>query len=208
MSEHRFNINSVQQTSNKESREHGRIHNTTVDIVKQLSDGDEEIIDPEHQILVKILEQMLKKHKLTSPLQKSEYRKFKVRQWESIEDKLKSLNNAADGERQKMPFDRDFIKQVKDHIKEVIRTGKAVKLNTLSNYLEQENKFVGKQANVQIKLQQLKTTRLTRNSSITRNNSSLEPSEDYPRAQSININKMSGTIDDMTPRQGRLANPL
>ena len=50
VSEHRFNINSIQQTSNKESREHGRIHNATIDIVKQvgLNDTDDEIIDPEH----------------------------------------------------------------------------------------------------------------------------------------------------------------
>ena len=107
-----------------------------------------------------------------------------------------------------MSFDRDFIKQVKDHIKEVIKTGKAVKLNTLSNYLEQENKFTGKQANIQIKLQQLKTSRHTRNHSLQRESSSLENTEEYPRAQSININKMSGSLEGITPISGKIANPM
>lgn len=53
----------------------------------------------------------------------------------------------------------DFIKQVKDHIKQIIETGKEVKIPTLSRYLNQEKNYIGKCANMQIKLQQLKTSR-------------------------------------------------
>ena len=53
-------------------------------------------------------------------------------------------------------YKKDYIAQVKDHIKEIITTGKSEKSqNTLflSQYIHQQKEYQGKQANLQIKLQ-------------------------------------------------------
>jgi len=78
---------------------------------------------------------------------KAGYQKFKAREWEGIEDKLKSLCIEDDLPEIKDAYPKDFIKQLKDHIKEIIATGKEVKIATLSRYIQQEKRFKGTCAN-------------------------------------------------------------
>ena len=54
-------------------------------------------------------------------------------------------------------YKKDYAKQIKDHIQEIIKTGKDVKISTLAAYLSKKQKNDGKEANLLIKLQQLKT---------------------------------------------------
>jgi len=89
------------------------------------------------------------------------YTKYRPRQWESIEDRLKALDISSEvvrDEASEQNYRKDFVKQIQDHIKEIIKTGKSVKVSTQAAYLEKEQKFLKKQANVAIKMQQLKTT--------------------------------------------------
>lgn len=116
--------------------------------------------DPEQVILLQILEKMLSKHKVVQKKDaKATYTKFAPRQEEGIEEKLTCLDLESEIPDLQHIYKIDFIKQVKDHIKQVIETGREVKIPTLSRYLNQEKNYVGKCANMQIKLQQLKTSR-------------------------------------------------
>ena len=45
------------------------------------------------------------------------------------------------------------MKQIQDHIKEIIRTGKDAKIGTQAASLEQEQKRQGQRANIGVKLQ-------------------------------------------------------
>ena len=106
-----------------------------------------------------ILAKMLLRHRLTGPRDRSDYTKYRPRQWETIEDKLRTLDVRAElagGARQAVK--RDFVKQIQDHIKEIISTGKGAKLSTQAAHLEQEQKKQGQRANIGVKLQQLRTT--------------------------------------------------
>ena len=71
--------------------------------------------DPEQVILMQILAKMLKRHKFTGQTQKTEYMKHRPRQWETIEDKLKTLDFESEmppGNHDKN-FKKDYVKQIK-----------------------------------------------------------------------------------------------
>jgi hypothetical protein len=51
-----------------------------------------------------------------------------------------------------LSFKKDYVKQIKEHIKTIIQTGKGSKVGTLSAFIEKERKLAGKEANVGIKL--------------------------------------------------------
>ena len=53
---------------------------------------------------------------------------------------------------------KDYVKQIQDHIKEIIRTGKDAKIGTQAAQLEHEQKKNGQRARIGVKLQQLRTT--------------------------------------------------
>lgn len=88
--------------------------------------------------LAKILKMMQNKHSGVTIDPKTEtYKRFKAREWETIEDKLKCLNIENEMPDAKETYPKDFIKQLKDHIREIIQTGKEVKMATLSRYINQ-----------------------------------------------------------------------
>ena len=58
----------------------------------QITEDADEIVDPEQKIYMAILEKMLKKHSVVSEISRDDYIKFKPRQWETIEDRLKCLD--------------------------------------------------------------------------------------------------------------------
>ena len=123
------------------------------------SDADlheEEPEDPEQAVLMRILEKMLCKHKLTSKVEKTDYIKYRPRQWESIEDKLKALDTGGkqSGHQAVKNTRKDFVKQIQDHIRTIIKTGlvRGGKVSTQAAFLEQEQQMLGQQANVGIKL--------------------------------------------------------
>lgn len=58
---------------------------------------------------MKILEKMLKKHNLTSLTEEKGYSKFKVRQWETIEDKLKALNLYDEMSNKDLGIKKDYV---------------------------------------------------------------------------------------------------
>ena len=70
--------------------------------------------DPEQEILMGILQKMLKKHNLISEAGKSEYIKFRPRQWENIEDKLKALDITKEISKvdHQKNFRKDYVKQI------------------------------------------------------------------------------------------------
>ena len=68
--------------------------------------------DPEQAILMQILEKMLKRHKFTGHTQKTEYIKHRPRQYETIEDKLKTLD--FESELPPSNFDKNYKK---DYVK-------------------------------------------------------------------------------------------
>lgn len=107
--------------------------------------------DPETRLLTKILEMMVKKHSMTGAAEEKGYSKFKVRQWETIEDKLKGLDLQEDTPKD-YGIHKDFMAQIQEHIREIIKSGKKVKVSSLSKFLAQEQKYKGNLANVQIKL--------------------------------------------------------
>jgi hypothetical protein len=60
---------------------------------------------------MRILEKMLCRHKLTSKVEKTDYIKYRPRQWESIEDKLKALDTGGQLPSQATKNTRkDFVK--------------------------------------------------------------------------------------------------
>lgn len=68
--------------------------------------------------LAKILDLMQNKHpSVTKEALTEAYKKFKPREWESIDDKLKSLNLEDEMPDAKETYPKDFIKQLTDHIK-------------------------------------------------------------------------------------------
>ena len=85
--------------------------------------------------------------------EKPEYTKYRPRQWETIEDKLRTLDVRAElaGEGRKA-VTKDFVTQIQDHIKEIIQTGKGAKLSTTAAHLAQEQKKQGRRANLGVKL--------------------------------------------------------
>lgn len=114
--------------------------------------------DGEQAILVKILEKMLKKHNVTKDQHKVVYQSKRVKP--NIEDKLRSLDILAEMRDQELPNNhgKDFCKQISAQIQELIRTKRESKVGTLSAYLERKLITDGKEANLLIKLQQLKTS--------------------------------------------------
>lgn len=110
--------------------------------------------DPEQAILMQILAKMLKRHKFTGHTQKTEYMKHRPRQWETIEDKLKTLDFESEmppGNHDKN-FKKDYVKQIKAQIKEIITTGRVAKMSTSSAIKEMGSVHRGEKANVGIKL--------------------------------------------------------
>ena len=103
---------------------------------------------------MRILEKMLVRHKLTGMPQKTEYTKFRPRQWETIEDKLCTLDVRSEVvEEDRKNLKKDYVKQIQDHIKEIIKTGKDAKIGTQAAQLEKEMKKLGQRANIGVKLQ-------------------------------------------------------
>eukprot|EP00356_Strombidium_inclinatum_P001706 CAMPEP_0170512790 /NCGR_PEP_ID=MMETSP0208-20121228/67042_1 /TAXON_ID=197538 /ORGANISM="Strombidium inclinatum, Strain S3" /LENGTH=62 /DNA_ID=CAMNT_0010796455 /DNA_START=1648 /DNA_END=1836 /DNA_ORIENTATION=- len=60
--------------------------------------------------------------------------KLKPRAWETIEDKLKSLDVRGDVPEtaNAKSYKKDFVKQIKDHIKEIIQTGKGRNMSSFA----------------------------------------------------------------------------
>jgi len=86
---------------------------------------------------------------------KTEYIKYRPRQWETIEDRLKTLDVSGEIVRDDASaanYRKDFVKQIQNHIKAIIKTGKGVKISTQAAYLEREQRLLGQQANIGIKL--------------------------------------------------------
>lgn len=113
--------------------------------------------DPEEALLLFFLEKMRHKHRLAQQdvVDKTEYMKYRPRQWETIEDRLKTLDIANEitiDDVSAANYRKDFVKQIQNHIKAIIETGKSVKISTRAAYLEREQKLLGKQANLGIKL--------------------------------------------------------
>ena len=61
---------------------------------------------------MQILAKMLKRHKFTGITQKTEYIKHRPRQWETIEDKLKTLDMESE-----LPSENYDKKLKKDYVK-------------------------------------------------------------------------------------------
>ena len=105
---------------------------------------------------MKILEKMLNKYKVVEPQVKNvDYTKYKPRQWESIEDKLRTLDINAEFQKFKKEdanYKKDFINQIKTHVEEIIRTGKKVEMNTQSALIKKQKKLMSKEADIGIKL--------------------------------------------------------
>ena len=100
---------------------------------------------------------MRHKHRLAQHdiADKTEYMKYRPRQWETIEDRLKTLDLANEISKDEAPsggYRKDFVKQIQNHIKAIIETGKSVKISTQAAYLEREQKRLSQQANIGIKL--------------------------------------------------------
>lgn len=144
-------------------------------------------------MLLKILELMLKKHTITTKVGKPQYARFEPRQSETIEDKLKCIDLEKEMPVMTGLYQKDFIAQVKEHIKTIIETGKGVKIATLSRYLNQEKRFVGACANMQIKLQQLKCSRPE---TIVSNSSTLQESSRFLHENSASYRLQEGTTGD------------
>ena len=113
--------------------------------------------DPEEALLLFFLEKMRHKHRLAQQdsVDKTEYMKYRPRQWETIEDRLKTLdlaNEIAKDNASSASNRKDFVKQIQNHIKAIIETGKSVKISTQAAYLEREQKRLSQQANIGIKL--------------------------------------------------------
>ena len=101
---------------------------------------------------------MLKKHNVTKDQHKVVYQSNRVKP--NIEDKLRSLDIMAEMREQDLPnktHRKDFCKQISAQIQELIRTKRESKVGTLTAYLERKLITDGKEANLLIKLQQLKT---------------------------------------------------
>lgn len=100
-------------------------------------------------------------HGANDKTDKTEYMKYRPRQWETIEDRLKTLDPSSEVVREEASaanYRKDFVKQIQNHIKAIIETGKGVKVSTQAAFLEKEQKHLKKQANIGIKLSQLRTT--------------------------------------------------
>lgn len=54
--------------------------------------NEDKKLDPEEQILMHILEQILRKHHITGQVEKTQYLKYMPRQWGTIEDGLRALD--------------------------------------------------------------------------------------------------------------------
>ena len=105
--------------------------------------------DPEEALLLFFLEKMRQKHRLAQHTQgdKVEYMKYRPRQWETIEDSLKTLDPANEVVREDASaanFRKDFVKQIQNHIKAIIETGKGAKVSTQAAYLEKEQHHLNK----------------------------------------------------------------
>lgn len=115
-----------------------------------------DVVDPEEVVLLKILEKILNKHRVTGKAKKRSYIPFVPRQWESIEDKLRA--DAAEAEIETVVPGRDFIKEIKQQIAQVISTGRRASTLTRKDVNERATRRKMRQANIAIKLQQLKTS--------------------------------------------------
>ena len=72
--------------------------------------------------------------------------KYRPRQWETIEDRLKTLDVSSEIVRDDASaanYRKDFVQQIQTHIKAIIKTGKGVKISTQAAYLEREQKLLG-----------------------------------------------------------------
>ena len=99
--------------------------------------------DPEEALLLFFLEKMRHKHRLAQhgSTDKTEYMKYRPRQWETIEDRLKTLDPGSEvvrGEASAANYRKDFVKQIQNHIKTIIETGKGAKISTQAAFLEKE----------------------------------------------------------------------
>ena len=57
-----------------------------------------------------------------------------------------------------MNYKKDFIKQIQTHVEQIIKTGKSVEMNTQSSFIRNQKKKLSKEADIGIKIQQLRTT--------------------------------------------------
>jgi len=62
------------------------------------------------------LEKFQKKHKLTELAEEKDYVKYKPRQWESIEDKLRAIDAYDEVEKKKLGIPKDYVAQIREHI--------------------------------------------------------------------------------------------
>lgn len=96
---------------------------------------------------MKILDKMLNKHKFTSEPLKVNYLKYREKPTKhNIEGKLLSLDDSNQQSLEDMAknFKKDYVKQIQDHIQEIIKTGKYAKVGTMKAYMDKKQKNNGK----------------------------------------------------------------
>ena len=77
----------------------------------------------------------------------NDYTKLQCESTKMIEDKLQARDLTLEMPSLDRIYKKDYIAQVKSHIKDIITTGKT-NIPTLSKFLHQEKAFQGKQANL------------------------------------------------------------